>query len=247
MRWEAVLIPVMSMLALLTVGGELVARLGLFGVLVSEVLLVGLPAWLWLGFREVTPAALGQRPRVVAVAGGLVAGLGGFYLMAAFEAGVLERILPMPPELRASLRRMVLPEAGLRPLAADLLALALAPALCEELLFRGGVMTAYAPPRAPKWQAALAVGMAALLFGVIHASPHRFLPAMVMGLGLGVVRLLSGSLWPAVAFHLANNVAVIVLLRQGYDTPPGGTAGLVGAGVTLAAGLALTKWGSQRT
>jgi membrane protease YdiL (CAAX protease family) len=90
--------------------------------------------------------------------------------------------------------------------AADLLALAIAPAVCEELLFRGALQSSIAN----RW---LALVVPAVAFGAFHASPKKFLPAAALGLLLGAIRARAGSLWPAVAFHAANNTLVLVLAR----------------------------------
>jgi len=244
LAWESLVIVVLSLLALLTVGPLLVARLGLLGILVSEVLLVAGPAILWLGFRAVPRSEVGVAPTQVklhAILGGALAGLGAFYLMALVETHLFDRVLPVPPEIKRSLKELIVPGAGLRPLLQDLLALAVAPALCEELLFRGGVLHAWRRPK----DRVTAIVVAAVLFGAFHASPYRVLPATTLGLVLGVVRVASGSLFPAIAFHLVNNLAVIFVVRAGYDTPPVGVGWLVGAGAALVLGFALVRLRSQ--
>ncbi len=250
MRIESLLVVLVSFCLLLTVGAELSARLGLLGVLVAEVALVLVPAWLWVGFRQVPSERIGiarAQLRPLGIAAGVLAGLGAFYVMAVLEATVLERLLPIPPEVKASLERMVLPASGARPLAADLLALAVAPALCEEALFRGAVLPAWRRAREP-WSAIL---MAALLFGAFHASLYRLIPATLLGIALGVVRVRADALAPAVAFHVANNVAVIVLVRLGLDQPPSlqtatGKTLLALAVLALTVGIGLTKPQAQR-
>lgn len=245
MRREALLVTLLSLLLLVTVGAELTARLGLLGILVAELALVGIPAWLWLGFRHLSAERLGlalSQQRVRTLLGGALAGLGAFYLMALFQKLVLERFLPMPEELKASLHRMVAP-GGWKALSAELLALALAPAVCEELLFRGGVLTAFSGrSRASR---ALAIAVAALAFGIFHVSLYRLIPATLLGLVLGVVRVASGSLIASMAFHFANNAAVIAMVRLGYDEPPAlatrlGLYAAIAAAVALVTGLALS-------
>jgi membrane protease YdiL (CAAX protease family) len=232
MRWalalESVLIVAMSLVALLTVGAVLQSSLGLLGVLVAELGIVFLPAWLWAGYRGVSLGL--ERPRALAVAGGVLAGLGAFFVVALVEQHVLERWMPTPPEVRASLERLLRPQSGLRPWAADVLALAVAPAVAEEALFRGAVLGAFASPRR-RWPAVL---VAALLFAGFHASPYRFVPPLLLGVALGAARVASASLWPPIAFHVTNNVVVIALTRAGRDHVPDPRTP-VGAGLSVAA------------
>ena len=250
MRREALSVAGLSLLLLVTVGAELSARLGLLGILISEVTLVLGPAWLWLMLKQVPLETLGlsrKQQRLRTLLGGALAGLGACYLMALFQQLVLERFLPTPPSVKTELHRLVAADSGWKPLFAELLALALAPAICEETLFRGGLLAAFA---GKKRRYALAIGVAALGFGLFHASLYRLLPATLLGLVLGVVRVSSGSLLPAVAFHFANNAAVIAMVRLGYDEPPAlgthlGQLGLLVAIVAPVAGLGLSFRRSQ--
>jgi membrane protease YdiL (CAAX protease family) len=175
------------------------------------------------------------RPRALALLGGALAGIGGFYLNAMLETWLLERIMPMPASERAALRRMIVPETGLRPLLFDLLVLSLAPAVSEEILFRGAVMRAFSARGLEK----LAIGVSAVLFGAFHGSLYRFIPATAMGLLLGVTRREARSLWPAVVLHAVHNAAVVVATRLGQEDPlPIRTA--AGVFLTVTAALALT-------
>jgi sodium transport system permease protein len=131
------------------------------------------------------------------------------------------------------------PRTGLRPLAVDLVALALVPAVAEELLFRGVLFGA---ARA-RIGATGAVVVTAIAFGLYHGSIYRFAPAALGGLLLGVVRAAGGSLWPAIAFHVANNAGVIVAMHYGYESPPPSPLPLAVAAVALVGGGALVVRG----
>jgi membrane protease YdiL (CAAX protease family) len=199
----------MSLAGLLTVGAVLQQQLGLFGVVVSELAIVFLPAWLFASWRKIDLAI--DRPRATAIAIGAVAGLVGFVIMALVEEQVLERVMPLPPEVRAQLKQMIPTTGGARVLAAELVALALAPAIAEETMFRGMLLGAFG---ARRWIGAI---VAAVAFGAYHASVWRLIPATLLGLALGAIRVRTRSLWPAIAFHLVNNAAVITMARTGRD------------------------------
>jgi len=236
---EALALVALSFAALATVGSALAAR-GLGGTVAAELSCVVLPTVLWIRLRRVPPTALGAglaRPSLGAAVGGLVAGAAAFYLVAVAEHVWLDRVWPTPPELREAMQRLVIPAEGARPLAVDLLALALVPAVAEELLFRGVVYGAVRP----RLGTVGAVVATAILFGVYHGSIYRFAPALLGGLCLGVVRAASGALLPAVAFHFANNAGVVVALHLGYDSPPAGIVPLAAAAAGLVVGGALVK------
>ena len=97
------------------------------------------------------------------------------------------------------------------PLALGLLAftaVVLAP-LFEETIFRGALL----PVLATKLGPLPGVLLSGLLFAMAHISVGELAPLTVLGVGLGLVRLRSGRLWPSVLMHgLWNAVTFLNLL-----------------------------------
>ncbi len=88
-----------------------------------------------------------------------------------------------------------------------LLVIALAPAVGEELLFRGIVQTQIQRlQRSPH----LAVWATALLFSAIHFQFAGFLPRMLLGAVLGYLFLWTGSLWTSIAAHFTVNASQVL-------------------------------------
>jgi membrane protease YdiL (CAAX protease family) len=167
----------------------------------------------------------GRRLRwAVGMLGGTMCGVGFFYLLSAFIAPIIERFFPVPPEERAHLMELLRPASGLRPLWQDLLCFAAVPALCEELLFRGALLTTLgARPwreRTSRIATLRAVLLAGILFGVFHVSLSKILPTALLGLGFGLAAVIGSSLWSAIAMHFANNAMVVLLIRVGLEEVP---------------------------
>jgi membrane protease YdiL (CAAX protease family) len=120
------------------------------------------------------------------------------------------------------------------------LALALAPALSEELLFRGFLQRLLAS----RWPAALAVLGSAAVFGAAHLDLVQGVAAFVLGSYLGALTARAGSLRPAILSHAANNslaVAGSAGLLPEIGTP--GTPAQLALALTLAATcLVLSLW-----
>ena len=97
------------------------------------------------------------------------------------------------------------------PLALALLALTavvLAP-LFEETIFRGALLPVLATRLGPL----PGVLLSGMLFAMAHISVGELAPLTVLGVGLGLVRLRSGRLWPSVLMHgLWNAVTFLNLL-----------------------------------
>lgn len=95
------------------------------------------------------------------------------------------------------------------------LTVALAPAFTEELFFRGLLQPALTTRLGP----AAGIVLASLLFGAFHVDPPQAAGAAVLGLALGFVTYRTGSLWPAIAAHAANNALAIAYARYGPREP----------------------------
>ncbi len=244
-------------LLLLLVIGSLTQtfRPGPAGVAATEVLAILLPALLWSQRRRSLVLAQvfgggGPAASAWAVVGGLLLGAGWFYVVGVGLEPLMERVFPVSPQERAHMLRLLLPPGGPRPLWVDLLCLAGAPALCEEVLFRGVLLRTLLPRIAlpAGWQqraALLSLLGSSLLFGIFHLSWAKLLPTSVLGLGFGAAVLWKGSLWPAIAMHFANNTIVILLVRAGLEEPPApsgnGFLWLLGAALCGATGLLLLR------
>lgn len=99
--------------------------------------------------------------------------------------------------------------------------LAVAPALCEELLFRG----VWARALASRLGGALACILTALAFGAYHLSAAQLAPTTLLGVVLAWASLRGGSLWLSVALHATNNAVA--------SSVAAGLVGPVARGVTL--------------
>jgi membrane protease YdiL (CAAX protease family)/ABC-type Na+ efflux pump permease subunit len=92
-----------------------------------------------------------------------------------------------------------------------LLAMAIVPAICEELFFRGLLFRALRATMSP-WKTILATALMFGLFHLISASGltiSRLLPTTVMGVVLGWVCYRSGSVIPSILLHALHNTITV--------------------------------------
>ncbi|MCL6501351.1 MAG: ABC transporter permease subunit [Pirellulales bacterium] len=82
-----------------------------------------------------------------------------------------------------------------------LLVLALLPAICEELAFRGFILSGLRHLGHKWW----AIAAASFFFGVSHGLFQQSLVAALVGLVIGYLAVQSGSLLPAVCYHAVHN------------------------------------------
>ncbi|MFN0021759.1 MAG: ABC transporter permease subunit/CPBP intramembrane protease [Pirellulaceae bacterium] len=93
-----------------------------------------------------------------------------------------------------------------------ILLLALLPAVCEELAFRGFVLNGLRRT-GHKWGAIL---VTSALFGVVHMLLQQSLSAFLIGIVIGYVAVKTNSIWPAMLFHFTHNSLAVL---SGYATP----------------------------
>lgn len=93
-----------------------------------------------------------------------------------------------------------------------ILLLALLPAVCEELAFRGFVLNGLRRS-GHKWGAIL---VTSALFGVVHMLLQQSLSAFLIGIVIGYVAVKTNSIWPAMLFHFTHNSLAVL---SGFATP----------------------------
>ncbi len=131
-------------------------------------------------------------------------------LVMAFCIGHLQQQLMPAPEGQDSAElmeafRQLYQQGGLALLV---LAIAVIPGICEELLCRGPLLSGLKRGLGP----VTAVLISAFLFAALHASPHQFFAQGALGIILAVLVLRSGSLFPAMMLHAFYNGSLVVVM-----------------------------------
>ena len=88
----------------------------------------------------------------------------------------------------------------------NILVIAVLPALLEEMVFRGYLLRAMRPYG--DW---FAVGFSALCFGLMHANIAQIPFAVIVGVALGWLYVMTDNIWLPVAVHFCNNAMSVLL------------------------------------
>ncbi len=83
--------------------------------------------------------------------------------------------------------------------------IAVVPAICEELLFRGVILSNLLP-----YGRTVAIMGSGLLFGIMHENPLQIFYTSLMGITLGYVYVKTRSFWVCVLLHFLNNSVSVV-------------------------------------
>jgi len=155
-----------------------------------------------------------KRPGLRQTAGGLVLSSGLFLLV--LIASVFFAVLF--PDLPVSGKN-----SGTNALDKNILRVVLSivvmPAISEEFLFRGFILSGFALTLTKR----KSIILCALLFAFLHLEPFQLPFAFVVGLGLSWVVLETESLWVPVLMHAFHNLALLLIVRvfagRGFGFP----------------------------
>lgn len=119
--------------------------------------------------------------------------------------GQVNQTLPLPKFLvdleRSQMELIERILSGDVSLPATIFALAVTPAICEEMLFRGYLQRQFERSLG----AAGGIVVTGILFGLYHFRLSQAIPLAMLGIYLGFLVWRTGSIWVVVIIHLLNN------------------------------------------
>ncbi|HEY2838613.1 MAG TPA: CPBP family intramembrane glutamic endopeptidase, partial [Pirellulales bacterium] len=126
--------------------------------------------------------------------------------------GVLvEQLYPLSPAVKESLESML---KGTPDLVTLLFVMAVTPAICEELAFRGFMLSGFRH-MGHKWRA---IVLSSLFFGVTHAIFQQSIVTFFIGMVIGYLAVQTGSLAPCMLYHVTHNSLTVLTSRVSETT-----------------------------
>lgn len=204
-----------SILFLLLIAAPMQAAWGMTGLLLTELgllaLALGGAALLREKLSDVFPL---RAPRLRPAFGAVVLWLGAY--MPVLTAAILMQLLLPAQTVEVS--------TGITGLAVTVspwlrfLIMAVSPAICEEAVYRGFILSHLGP--LPAWAR---VAVCGALFGAFHLDVTRFLSTALLGAAITWAVLCTGNLFYAGLIHLCNNalsvLATIALEAAAQSAP----------------------------
>jgi ABC-2 type transport system permease protein/sodium transport system permease protein len=129
--------------------------------------------------------------------------------------GLMWEITSISPQLKEAIAKKAA-ELNALPIGLVIAALAVVPAVAEEVFFRGYLLQALEH----RWGATASILATATAFALFHTfgvsglTIERFLPSLLLGAVLGLVARNSGSVWPGVILHALNNAVLLLVARH---------------------------------
>jgi sodium transport system permease protein len=127
-------------------------------------------------------------------------------------AHLVQRLYPLSPAVQQQLAPLV-EHLARQPLTQVLCLIALAPAICEELAFRGFILSGLRRS-GHRWGA---IALSSAFFGLAHFMLQQSLAAAVVGLVLGYLAIQTGSIVPCTVYHFVHNSLTVLVGRLPAD------------------------------
>ena len=135
---------------------------------------------------------------------------GAFAIVLAEVQALTAPFIPLPEEFTDTMEGLLRVRGALEFVGAAV-AICVFPAVSEEMLFRGLVLTGLLHRFGP-WTAILASGT---LFAAVHLNPWQFIPLLLMGIFISLIVYRTNSLYTGVLAHATNNLFSLAALNLG--------------------------------
>lgn len=193
----------LTILLILYVGSMLQVKFGLAGVFGTQMILLLVPLCLVVYTKRDIKQTYGfTHAKISGYLGGALMSIGLVVVNTVLTAGLMSLF----PESTANVETAFSNILG-DNVAAVFLVIALTPAICEEMLFRGVILHSLKA----KYRAPSAIVITAALFGLYHMSLVKFIPTGLIGLLCCIVVWKTGSVYPAMLMHFINNAISVII------------------------------------
>ncbi|MCA9249051.1 MAG: CPBP family intramembrane metalloprotease, partial [Planctomycetales bacterium] len=179
-------------------------------VFISQVVVIALPALLMtllLTNRPFDTLLLSRRPVWITLPAAVALAV-SLHPLGIYASSLIQKLYPIAPEAAEQLGQFsaLLDSA---PLWLPLCLIALLPAVCEELAFRGFILSGLRHI-GDKWRA---IAISSVFFGVTHGILQQSVSASLLGLVLGYIAIQTGSLYPCILFHATYNSLALLFSK----------------------------------
>lgn len=177
-------------------------------VVVTQLVVIATPALLMTVMltASVRQTLLLRWPGFAAVAAAALLAVGLHPWVHALQSLIM-RIYPISDKLAAELNRLVVQTDNLWLLV---LVIGIVPAFCEELAFRGFVLSGLRH-MGHKWRA---IVISSLFFAVTHAIFQQSIVACLVGFVIGFLAVQTGSILPCMVFHMIHNSLAVLAAKS---------------------------------
>ena len=193
-----------GLVILIYVGSLVQLKFKMAGLAITQVMIICLPFlfayYIKTDFKKTFSL---QKVNLKQILGGILIWMGGFVLINLITQITLY-LFPQNMEVAEALTDAIIIKDNL---VLNLAIVALMPAICEEIFFRGFIFTSFKGKSSSK----IAIITSGILFGFMHMDFLRIIPTSILGIIFAYTVYKSESIFIAMILHFINNsIAVLV-------------------------------------
>ena len=204
--WQGLLVIILAGLEVFVFSDFLPQWLGMGRSLIGELILlgtaVGAVAVFGGKFRSVFPI---HKPKLTEVMGTILIYLGASQAISVVTMIEMYIAPEMVTETSIGLSSMFTSSS----MIVAIIVVGIAPAICEEAVFRGVFFNSIWNQTHGKW---IPILVSAAVFGLFHGSIIRFFPTFLLGIVLGYLVYETNNMFYNVMFHAINNIIPVLVL-----------------------------------
>lgn len=204
--WQGLLVIILAGLEVFVFSDFLPQWLGMGRSLIGELILlgtaVGAVAVFHGNFRSVFPI---HKPKLTEVMGTILIYLGASQAISVVTMIEMYIAPEMVTETSIGLSSMFTSSS----MIVAIIVVGIAPAICEEAVFRGVFFNSIWNQTHGKW---IPILVTAAVFGLFHGSIIRFFPTFLLGIVLGYLVYETNNMFYNVMFHAINNIIPVLVL-----------------------------------
>ena len=204
--WQGLLVIILAGLEVFVFSDFLPQWLGMGRSLIGELILlgtaVGAVAVFGGKFRSVFPI---HKPKLTEVMGTILIYFGASQAISVVTMIEMYIAPEMVTETSIGLSSMFTSSS----MIVAIIVVGIAPAICEEAVFRGVFFNSIWNQTHGKW---IPILVTAVVFGLFHGSIIRFFPTFLLGIVLGYLVYETNNMFYNVMFHAINNIIPVLVL-----------------------------------
>ena len=204
--WQGLLVIILAGLEVFVFSDFLPQWLGMGRSLIGELILLGTAVGAVIVFggkiRSVFPI---HKPKLTEVMGTILIYLGASQAISVVTMIEMYIAPEMVTETSIGLSSMFTSSS----MIVAIIVVGIAPAICEEAVFRGVFFNSIWNQTHGKW---VPIIVTAAVFGLFHGSITRFFPTFLLGIVLGYLVYETNNMFYNVMFHAINNIIPVLVL-----------------------------------
>lgn len=204
---DSIFILGIGLLLIIYVGSYFQLKYGLYGVLSNQVILLLLVfAYLVYTKCDIKKTMNIRKPKVSSIIGAILLWIGTFIIITLISIP-LQKLFPDSAENLNTINNLL----GGYNILELLVIMAVVPAVCEELFFRGFIFSA----AREKFKIVPAIIFVSVIFGIYHMSLIKIFTVGILGAAFAISIYYSKSIVTSMIMHFLNNSIAVIVFEYG--------------------------------